>query len=69
MLTILSSKERFTITQRKLACIRRTTKTCKDVIIVIFLKPARRAQASSMNLPGTEASYPTQSPLPGELEQ
>jgi hypothetical protein len=68
MRTILSSKERFTITQRSRRAFAETTKTGKDVIIVIFLKPARRAQASWMNPPGTEASYPPQSLWPGELE-
>ena len=42
MSTILSSKERFTITQRKSAEAN-TSKTGRDVRIVIFLKPACQA--------------------------
>ena len=64
----LIQQRKIHLTQRSRRAFAETTKTGKDVIIVIFLKPARRAQASWMNPPGTEASYPPQSLWPGELE-
>ncbi len=66
MQAVLSSKERFTITQRKSASIRRGNTSEKTFE---SLKPARRAQVPPatlpsrviLNPPGSEASYPAQS--------